>query len=192
MGFKNYSFDPTMSPPGKSVVASVFYADYDYWKELAEDGEKYEAEKERIAHRVVEELEKRFPEAAGKVEVTDVATPVTFTRYTGVWKGAYMSWISTPKSGNIILPKRLTGLRDFYMAGLWTHGSAGLPGAAVTGVTERYASNPPSLSSSRTRPAMAPIIRGVIIGKKLTMKTWCSSRAKSRCSFERGSAQGRP
>ncbi len=133
IGFKNYSFDPTLSPPGKSVVSAVFYADYDYWERLAADREKYKEEKERIAQRVLDELEKRFPEAAGKVEVTDVVTPMTFTRYTGVWKGAYMSWISTPQSGNIIIPKRLPGLKDFYMAGLWTQGSAGLPGAAVTG-----------------------------------------------------------
>ena len=136
IGFKNYSFDPSLSPPGKSVVSAVFYADYEYWEELAQDREQYKAEKGRIAQRVVEELERRFPEATGKVEVTDVATPLTFTRYTGVWKGAYMSWISTPQSGNIIIPKRLPRLKDFYMAGLWTQGSAGLPGAAVTG---RYA-----------------------------------------------------
>ncbi len=133
IGLKNYSFDPTLSPPGKSVVSAVFYADYEYWEELAADREKYKGEKERIAWRVVEELEKYFPEAGGKVEVTDVVTPITFNRYTGVWKGAYMSWISTPKSGNIIIPKQLPGLKDFYMAGLWTQGSAGLPGAAVTG-----------------------------------------------------------
>jgi phytoene dehydrogenase-like protein len=133
IGFKTYSFDPTISPPGKSVAASVFYADYDYWQELAKDREKYKAEKQRIAHQVVQEFEKRFPEALGKVEVTDVVTPLTFTRYTGIWQGAYMSWVTTPQSGNIIIPKRLPGLKGFYMAGVWTHGSGGLPGSAITG-----------------------------------------------------------
>ncbi|MDW7650552.1 MAG: NAD(P)/FAD-dependent oxidoreductase [Bacillota bacterium] len=133
IGFKNYSFDPNMSPPGKCVVASVFHTDSDYWQELAKNREKYDTQKARIARRVMDELEKRFPETVGRVEVTDVATPATFTRYTGVWQGAYMSWISTPKSGNIMIPQRLQGLRDFYMAGLWTMGSAGLPGSAVSG-----------------------------------------------------------
>ena len=133
IGFKNYSFDPSMSPPGKSVVAAVFNTNFDYWKELANNPEKYKAEKERIAAKVVTEFEKHFPEAAGCVEVTDVATPMTLTRYTGVWQGAYMSWISTPHSGTIMIPHRLPGLRNFYMAGQWTFGSAGLPGSAVTG-----------------------------------------------------------
>ena len=131
IGFKNYNYDSTMSPPGKSVVASVFYADHEYWEGL--DREQYKAEKDRVALQVVAQLEKHFPEAAGKVEVTDVATPVTFTRYTGVWKGAYMSWISTAKAGNILIPKTLPGLKDFFMAGVWTMGSAGLPGSAITG-----------------------------------------------------------
>jgi phytoene dehydrogenase-like protein len=127
IGFKNYSYDATRSPPGKSVVASVFYSEFDYWKELAGDKKKYKAEKERIAQRVIEEFDKRFPEAAGCVEVTDVATPVTFARYTGVWQGAYMSWISTPQSGTFTIPHSLPSLGKFYMAGLWTYGSAGLP-----------------------------------------------------------------
>lgn len=133
IGFKNYNYDSTMAPPGKSVVSSVFYADHEYWEKLYLDKEQYNAEKQRIAQLVTAEFERRFPQAAGKVEVTDVATPATFTRYTGVWKGAYMSWISTPKSGNIMISKRIPGLKDFYMAGVWTMSSAGLPGSASTG-----------------------------------------------------------
>ncbi len=133
IGFKNYCFDPTMSPPEKSVVGSVMYTENDYWENLYSDREKYNKEKELVAQQVIREFEKNFPQASGKVEVIDVVTPVTFTRYTGAWKGAYMSWISTPKSGMLRLPKQLPGLKDFYMAGLWTMASAGLPGAAITG-----------------------------------------------------------
>lgn len=133
IGFKNYSYDPSVSPPGKSVVSAVFYTDNDYWQELATNRDQYMAEKNRLGQRVVKEFEKHFPQAAGTTEVIDVATPVTLTRYTGVWQGAYMSWISTAQSGNIILPQRLLGLQGFYMAGLWTMGSAGLPGSAVSG-----------------------------------------------------------
>lgn len=114
-------------------MGSVFHTEADYWEDLYQDQEKYKAEKDRIAQLVIEEFEKHFRQAAGKVEVVDVSTPVTFTRYTGVWKGAYMSWISTAESGMIRLPKQLHGLEDFYMAGLWTMGSAGLPGSAITG-----------------------------------------------------------
>ena len=133
IGFKNYCFDPTMSPTGKSVVGSVMYTENDYWENLNKDREKYVREKEIVAQEVIREFEKNYPESRGKVEVIDVATPVTFTRYTGVWKGAYMSWITTPESGMLRIPKQLSGLNDFYMAGLWTMASSGLPGAAITG-----------------------------------------------------------
>lgn len=132
IGFKHYSYDATMSPPGKSVVCSAFYTEADYWQEIYQDKHDYDQQKAAIAAKVIAEFEKQFPEAAGKVEVSDVVTPMTFTRYTGVWKGAYMSWISTVKGGNVRLAKRLPGLKDFYMAGLWTMGSAGLPGSSIT------------------------------------------------------------
>lgn len=138
IGLKHYSHDPSISPPGKSVVAMALYSDYDYWDELSKDPEQYTEEKKCIAKRVVEELEKRFPQTAGRIEVIDVATPTTFTRYTGVWQGAYMSWISTAKSGNITTPQRLPDLSNFYMAGLWTMGSAGLPGSSISGRNAVY------------------------------------------------------
>ena len=50
LAVKNYSFDPTLAPKGKSVVEAMFMSDdFGYWSELRKDRAAYTAEKERIA-----------------------------------------------------------------------------------------------------------------------------------------------
>ena len=54
-----YNFDPTLAPPGKTVLQVSFHTDYDYWKELNEDSARYNAEKGNIADKVIAMLEQR-------------------------------------------------------------------------------------------------------------------------------------
>ncbi len=129
----NYSFDPTLAPPGKTMVSATLLSSYDYWEPLAADKDNYRAEKEKLAELAKNAVEKRFPSAAGKIEKVDVATPLTYHRYTGVWKGAYMAWIVPPDEGRFKLPKQLPGLEGFYQVGQWIEPPAGLPGSMLTG-----------------------------------------------------------
>ena len=50
LGVKHYCFDPTLAPAGKSVLVVMFGANYEYWKHLYEDRQRYEAEKQQIAN----------------------------------------------------------------------------------------------------------------------------------------------
>ena len=43
-------------------------------------------------------LEQRFPGIAEQVEMVDVATPLTFERYTGNWQGSFEGWLITPQN----------------------------------------------------------------------------------------------
>ena len=72
MTIQLYNLDPNLAPAGKTVVKVVFTSDYEYWKKLKQCPERHKAEKEQIADRV---------------EMWDVATPMTFERYTGNWQG---------------------------------------------------------------------------------------------------------
>jgi phytoene dehydrogenase-like protein len=63
----------------------------------------------------------------------DVATPLTFERYTGNWKGSVIGWDATRKTLFMPMKKTLPGLRNFYMAGQWVQPGGGLPTAAVSG-----------------------------------------------------------
>jgi phytoene dehydrogenase-like protein len=131
---RHYCYDPTMAPEGKSVVVGSFqFTNYEYWKELYEDREKYQAEKQGLADTVIDRLDKRFPGIKGQVEVVDVATPVTYERYTGNWKGSYMGWRGTPETEGKWMNRTLPGLGDFYMAGQWVFMGGGIPGAIMSG-----------------------------------------------------------
>ena len=128
-----YNFDPTLAPEGKTVVKVQFNTDYDYWKNLYQEPERYKAEKEQIADTVVELLDKRFPGLAAQVEMRDVATPMTWVRYTGNWRGSYEGWMITTETFMMEMSKTLPGLENFYMAGQWVEPGGGMPTAAMSG-----------------------------------------------------------
>jgi len=130
--FKNYSFDPSFAPPGKCVFTVMISADYDYWKKLKENREDYSAEKSRIGDAVVRGLGELYPDLPGKAEVIDVATPMTFVRYTGNHRGSYEGWMFDKKALTTRVPQTLPGLKDFYMAGHWVSPGGGLPSGLIT------------------------------------------------------------
>lgn len=131
---QHYCYDSTMAPSGKSVVTVSFLNnDYAYWKKLYEDRERYKAEKQGLADAVIDRLEKRLPGIKGEIEVVDVATPVTYERYTGNWQGSYMGWGSTTETMGDSMSRTLPGLDCFYMAGQWVHPGGGVPGAVMSG-----------------------------------------------------------
>jgi phytoene dehydrogenase-like protein len=128
-----YNFDPSLAPAGKTVMRVYFASDYEYWKTLRQDPERYEAEKEQIADQVVAALDRRFPGLAAQVEMRDVATPITFERYTGNWLGTFLGWRITTKTLRLRMGKTLPGLKNFYMAGQWVEPGGGVPTAALSG-----------------------------------------------------------
>jgi phytoene dehydrogenase-like protein len=128
-----YSFDPTLAPKGKTVLKVQFNTDYDYWKKLRQEPERYNAEKEQIAEQVITVLDQRFPGLAAEVEMHDVATPMTWERYTGNWRGSYEGWLPSAQSLMMRMSKTLPGLDNFYMAGQWVEPGGGLPTAAMSG-----------------------------------------------------------
>ena len=122
-----------MCPPGKTNLTVIFPSNYDYWETVKQDYEKYLEEKKRIEEIVIKELSEIFPGIQGQIEVTDVATPMTFKRYTGNWKGSYEGWLMTRKSMTVQLPQTLPGLSNFFMAGHWISPGGGLPSGLITG-----------------------------------------------------------
>ena len=125
-----FSYDPSLAPSGKSVLKVLLKTSYSYWKDLCIEPERYAAEKQKVASTLLQSLEKRFPGIQGQVEVTDVATPVTTERYTGVGQQYETNWglfgtLSFIRSNPRVLPY----LNNFYMVGL----APGLPGCAAQG-----------------------------------------------------------
>ena len=128
-----HNSDPTLAPTGKTALTIILPSDLAYWEKLHKDSARYKAEKEQIANKVIALLDRRFPGLSSQVEMRDVATPTTFVRYTGNWKGSFEGWMVTPQTWNVRMSKTLPGLENFYMCGHWVEPGGGLPPAAMSG-----------------------------------------------------------
>ncbi len=133
LSMKHFSHEPSFSPEGESLVAVYFDANYDWWKDLHADQARYRSEKARLAVDIAVQLERRFPEVLKKPRVLDVATPVTYERYCGAYRGSWLSFGNTPKGQPLKHNGRVAGLKNLYMTGQWLMPPGGLPGAAITG-----------------------------------------------------------
>jgi len=133
LSFKAHSFDPALAPEGKSVIVLMLNSDYDRWVELSKDPSRYAAEKEAVCEAVLDALEQRIPGIRSKVEMRDIATPVTWNRYTGNWRGSYEGWLPSGENLMMQMKKTLPGLDRFHMIGHWTSPGGGLPPAVSDG-----------------------------------------------------------
>ncbi len=125
-----YNQDKSLAPAGKTVMTVMVLSDYDYWKKLAEDKDVYSRKKEEIGRKLQELLEQRFHGISSQIEMMNIATPLTFERYTGNWKGCFEGWLITPSNANVMMKpmsQTLPGLNDFYMCGQWVEPGGGLP-----------------------------------------------------------------
>jgi phytoene dehydrogenase-like protein len=131
-----YHHDPSMAPESRTALTVMLETDYDYWRNLHESRSEYDRKKEEIAKTVIELLEQRFPGISSQVEMVDVATPMTFERYTGNWKGSFEGWLITPENSNVLMKpmlQTLPGLSNFYMCGQWVEPGGGLPTGVMSG-----------------------------------------------------------
>ncbi|UCH88929.1 MAG: NAD(P)/FAD-dependent oxidoreductase [Thermoplasmata archaeon] len=133
MSVQFYTFDPTLAPKGKTFVRVHIPSDYDYWEKLKRDPKRYKKEKQEIAEKVIAQLDRRFPRFAEKVEMRDVATPMTWVHYTGNWRGSFEGWIETTETLTMRMSQMLPGLDNFYMAGQWVQPGGSLPAVAMSG-----------------------------------------------------------
>ncbi len=135
VGVKNYSFDPTLAPPGKSVVEIMLRTNYAYWQRIY--GRRlYDSEQSQVSGILIDLLEGWYPGIRADLEVVDEATPLSYERYTGNWQGATSGWLLTRETMPMMLrgvPKTLPGLSNFYMAGQWVEPGGGVPMAAASG-----------------------------------------------------------
>lgn len=137
-GIKNFSHEPSFAPPGHTVFTCGFYQsgeDYDWWRELmTSDPSAYRAQKERIAGELAARIEARFPELRGRLETLDILTPLTYERFCGAYRGAWMGWRRTPSSSKKPQTSgQHPGIANLYITGQWLMPPGGLPCAAVTG-----------------------------------------------------------
>ncbi|MFL5764237.1 MAG: phytoene desaturase family protein [Bacteroidia bacterium] len=131
-----YNYDKTLAPKGKtSVTVSYYTTNREFWIDARKnDRPKYRQAKEEFTKKIIALLDKTLGGVKENIEVIDVATPATFQRYTGNWKGSTQGWLPTK---NLLAKSpvgfHFPGLKNFYYSSHWNQPGGGLPIAIKTG-----------------------------------------------------------
>ncbi|MCB8968762.1 MAG: NAD(P)/FAD-dependent oxidoreductase [Ardenticatenaceae bacterium] len=132
---KHYNFDPTLAPAGKSCIIVMIESNYAYWQRIY--GRRlYDTEQLQVADIVIDFLETIYPGIRADVEVKDVATPLSYERYTGNWLGSTCGWLMTTKTMMTMIQgmdKTLPGLDNLYLCGQWVEPGGSVPVVAMSG-----------------------------------------------------------
>jgi phytoene dehydrogenase-like protein len=148
IGVKHFGFDPSLVPVvphhkpvaglpkiGKTVVEVIVRSDYAYWQRIY--GRRiYDEEQRQVSQILRNTLEKWHPGINAGIEVVDEATPISYERYTGNWKGSTCGWLLCKETMPMMIngvPKTLPGLGNFYMAGQWVEPGGTVSMAAASG-----------------------------------------------------------
>ncbi len=126
----NYARESDYAPAGCTVLTVILAGNcYSWWKAAREAG-TYAARKQEAVEAFIDRLAKFLPETAGCIDVSDMATPLTYERYCDTYEGSYMSeWL--PWHFNSNAP--VSYAPGVYFTGQRVGFSGGLPVAAETG-----------------------------------------------------------
>jgi len=134
IGYNNYVGFSGYAPQGCTALTTALLGNsYDFWKQCREDG-TYEEEKKKLAESIILELTMKYPQIADKIAVWDVATPLTYERYLGSYKGSWMT-LTKKGQGNVQYSGKPESIADLYFAGQRLTTPGGLPVALMTGRT---------------------------------------------------------
>jgi len=121
-----FNYCPNCAPAGKTLVQVMIESEWQPWKDIREDKDAYNAEKEMTANQVLEQLNDVWSGIKDQVEMTNVATPHTWWRFTRNRQGAFEGFAIIDKTFTKSLKRTLPGLDNFFMAGQWV-----VPGGGV-------------------------------------------------------------
>ncbi|MCL1964126.1 MAG: NAD(P)/FAD-dependent oxidoreductase [Firmicutes bacterium] len=125
-GFKGYA------PEGCTAVTLILNADtYDAWKTAKADG-VYAEKKAELAELVIDTLANLLPQTKDNIEVWNVATPLTYERYCGTWRGSWMSLMGVGDKRSTY-PCKPESIENLYFAGQRLQVPGGVAVAAYTG-----------------------------------------------------------
>ena len=130
--FNNYAVYEGYAPAGCSTLTTALMGDtYDFWKKAQEEG-RYEKEKRALADQISRVICGKYPQVEGNIEVIDIATPLTYERYTGAYHGSWMS-VTGPGNKMKVYPAFIKNINGLYFAGHRLMPPGGLPVAASMG-----------------------------------------------------------
>jgi prolycopene isomerase len=131
--------DPSLAPLGKHTMGILAVLPYDYmnnWgiEKDGKRGEQYQRLKQRVADDLISSAENVIPGLSQHIVCRNIATPLTYERYTLNTKGSMMGWIlSSGNLASLSLMGPRTPIKNLLQAGHWTIPGGGVPPAILSG-----------------------------------------------------------
>ena len=122
--------DSSQAPKNLATVQLLTCLPYEYkdnWQ-IKERKQEYLQLKEAVAEKLIVSAESVIPGLKKHVIIRDIATPLTFERYTLNSHGASMGWFPAPSSK---MRSQRTPIKNLFQGGAWT-----FPGASVYAVVQ--------------------------------------------------------
>ncbi|MEP6874842.1 MAG: NAD(P)/FAD-dependent oxidoreductase [Burkholderiales bacterium] len=122
------SFPSTKDPlwdqhyPGRATVEMYAYTDYRHFADWADTrwmkrGDDYLARKEVIKQRLLSELFRHVPAAAGYVDEVEVSTPLSYETFAKRERGGFMGIASSPQRFEQTWLRPTTPIRGLFLTG---------------------------------------------------------------------------
>ncbi|HOF00794.1 MAG TPA: NAD(P)/FAD-dependent oxidoreductase [Spirochaetota bacterium] len=128
----NYASYPDYAPSGCTALTCILFGNsYDYWKKAKDNG-SYSEKKKELAEKFAHMLTNHFQLSRDEIEIIDIATPLTFERYCGTYRGSWMTIDEVGKKA-AIYPIKSETISNLYFAGQRIMSPGGTPVALLTG-----------------------------------------------------------
>ncbi len=126
--------DPTLAPPGChtiSVGVRLPFSYENYWKTgpNLDRGVEYQYLKAEVCESIIDNISNVFSGLRNHIKVKDIATPITYQRYTLNSEGSMMGWEESTKG-----IARKEPLKKFYRVGHWSFPGGGTPRVLISGL----------------------------------------------------------
>lgn len=134
IGFRSYPY--LKNEDGSQTVICLIdqcQKDFKYWEWEKENG-RYERRKKAYANVILNHLLNWDNSLKDYISVVDIATPLTFNKYTNAYNGAYLSHLISPGCGRRSFEIKVSGLNNLYLASQWVATLGGIPTAISQGL----------------------------------------------------------
>lgn len=124
--------DPSLAPQGKGTLLIMTLDSYANWSNLAED--EYKKKKIEAANKLIMRAEKYLPGLSGHIEVMEIATPKTMSRFGSSPEGAIYGFAQTIEQSGINRLAQKTKIKGLFLAGAWTEPGGGIHACFLSGI----------------------------------------------------------
>jgi prolycopene isomerase len=123
--------DPSLAPAGHQIVHTFTPSSIDDWQGLST--QKYNEKKEAAAEKIIQRLEKIFPDIEVGLDFQEVGTPRTHRRFLNRYDGTYGPIPRRKLAGLLGMPFNRTSIPGLYCVGDSTFPGQGLNAVAFSG-----------------------------------------------------------